>query len=157
NPQTYPNAWRNPLDPLKQPLQGEPAFDPQRGPASPRHKGWNSDGKAMPAEFEWVPLDRSLQWAAFQRLISLLRERGNDVLVIVGPSNEHMTAPQQRQANEKMREPTAQKLPRQQATVIVPPTLPGDLYADASHPLTDGYAMLAKFLFENDAFKNWAK
>jgi hypothetical protein len=34
----------------------------------------------------------------------------------------------------------------------MPPTLPSELYADASHPLDEGYAMLAKQLFENDSF-----
>ena len=34
----------------------------------------------------------------------------------------------------------------------IPPALPSDHYADASHPLGDGYAMLAKQLFEDKSF-----
>ena len=30
--------------------------------------------------------------------------------------------------------------------------MPSDLYADASHPLADGYRMLADVLFEDEAF-----
>jgi lysophospholipase L1-like esterase len=30
----------------------------------------------------------------------------------------------------------------------VPPVLPSELYADASHPLSDGYKLLAKQLSE---------
>jgi hypothetical protein len=32
--------------------------------------------------------------------------------------------------------------------------LPSDLYRDASHPLGQGYAMLARQLFENQSFKS---
>ncbi|GAH69010.1 unnamed protein product, partial [marine sediment metagenome] len=36
----------------------------------------------------------------------------------------------------------------------MPPALPSDLYVDASHPLSEGYAMLAKQLFENKSFRS---
>jgi hypothetical protein len=36
----------------------------------------------------------------------------------------------------------------------MPPALPGNLYSDASHPLAEGYAMLAKQLFENESFRS---
>ena len=34
-------------------------------------------------------------------------------------------------------------LKQKQVTVVAPETLPSELYADASHPLTDGYKLLA--------------
>jgi hypothetical protein len=76
-------------------VPGEVAPDPQRGLHSPRHRPWTASG-GTPTRFEWVALDQSMQWAAFQRLVRLLRERGNDVLVMVGPFNEHMIAQEQR-------------------------------------------------------------
>jgi hypothetical protein len=32
--------------------------------------------------------------------------------------------------------------------------LPTELYADASHPFDNGYAMIAEQLFENESFKS---
>ena len=46
-------------------VPGEAADDPARGPASRRHKPWTS-GRTSPARFDWVELDKSLQWKAFQ-------------------------------------------------------------------------------------------
>ena len=34
----------------------------------------------------------------------------------------------------------------------IPPALPSEAYADASHPLGEGYALLAQELLENEAF-----
>jgi len=42
------------------------------GPKSPRHKAWSAEGQG-PTRFEWVHLDASLQWRAFQRLLARLR------------------------------------------------------------------------------------
>ncbi len=46
--------------------------EPQRRPAtaareSPRHKPWTAGG-GKPTRFDWVGLDQSLQWQAFQRI-----------------------------------------------------------------------------------------
>ena len=154
DPPRYPNAWRNPLAPLAQGIPGEPPNDPQRGPASPRHRAWNSDG-GEPTHFEWVDPDHSLQWQGFQRVIRLLRDRGNDVLVLVGPFNEHMIATDQREEYRSLRVHIAAALRGQQVQLIVPDLLPSELYADASHPLTDGYALLARRLAANPQFQQW--
>ena len=155
-PPNYPNAWRNPLAPLKTGIPTEPANDPQRGPASPRHKAWNAGG-AEPTRFEWVDLDSSLQWHAFQRVVQLLRARGNDVMVIVGPFNEHMIALDQRATYRAMQVQVVNWLSANQCKVIAPEVLPSDLYADASHPLTQGYALLARRIHEQPQFSNWGR
>ena len=71
-PPAYPNAWRNPFSPMRSGIPTEPINDPQRGPASPRHRAWDTGasaglgtGAAELIEFEWVSLRRSLQWQAF--------------------------------------------------------------------------------------------
>ena len=153
-PPNYPNAWRNPLAPLRAPLPSEPAVDPLRGPASPRHKPWNADG-ATPAHFDWVALDASLQWGAFQRTTRLLRARGDDVLIVLGPFNEHMIAEDQLTEYRALRDRAAASLRQEGAHVIIPEALPTDLYADASHPLTSGYGLLAARLAKDPAFNRW--
>jgi hypothetical protein len=135
-------------------VPGELENDPQRGPHSPRHRPWTASG-GEPAHFDWVALDKSVQWAAFQRLVRLLRQRGNDVLVIVGPFNEHMIAPEQRPTFHGLRDGIAAWLASVRVPCIGPPTLASPLYADASHPLTEGYAELARQISQDQTFRNW--
>ena len=153
-PLRYPNGWKNLLAPVKSGIPTEPVDDPLRGPTSPRHKPWNADD-AKPIGFDWVPLDASLQWQAFQRVIHILQSRGNNVLVIIGPFNEHMIVEEQRLEYHQMRERIRGKLAAQSVVAMVPPTLPSELYADASHPLTEGYASLAKWIYGEMSFRKW--
>jgi len=37
----------------------------------------------------------------------------------------------------------------------VPDILPSELYADASHPLTAGYELLAKRIYADESFRKW--
>jgi hypothetical protein len=154
HPRHYPNAYRNPAAPLAKGIPVEPENDPDRGPASRRHKPWNVGG-AEPVEFEWVDLDKSLQWQAFQRLVQLLKERGNDVLVVLGPFNEHMVAESQRPQYRATRDRAAAWLRQSGVTLVVPEVLPSEMYADASHPLTQGYALLAQRIAGEEAFRRW--
>ncbi len=154
SPPKRPNAWRNPLGQVTMVVPGEGADDPQRGPRSSRHKPWNKEG-AEPSRFDWVPLNDSLQWQAFQRVVGLLRSRSNDVLVVVGPFNEHMIAADQRPTYRAMRDGIAAWLTQSHVAYIVPDTLPSELYADASHPLTEGYALLAKHICGQEMFRKW--
>lgn len=156
SPPQLPNAYRNPLSQIHLAVPAEPAEDPDRGPGSSRHKAWN-DGGVGAAHFDWVNLDDSLQWHAFQRTIGLLRDRGNEVLVVVGPFNEHMVAEEQRPAYQAIRDGIAEWLRRNGTAHIVPAALPTELYADASHPLTDGYALLAKTLLGQETLGRWLR
>ena len=171
NPPRCPNAWRNPLSQITLSVSSAPRDDPQRGPGSPRHKPWFDDGDLhhTPAatrnaleddaqgttRFEWVELGSSLQWQAFQRVIGRLRERGNDVLVVLGPFNEHIMAAENRPAYRELRGGIVSWLKKNQVPHVVPETLPSALYADASHPLTEGYELLARRLYANQSFREW--
>jgi hypothetical protein len=156
NPPRYPNAYKNPLAQISLTVPSAPSDDPQRGPSSPRHKAWSADGQGT-SRFEWVDLDSSLQWRAFQRILATLKARRNDVLVVLGPFNEHMLAEDNRPAYRKIRDGIATWLGQNQIPAVVPETLPSDLYADASHPLTDGYDLLAKRIYADQRFRRWLK
>ncbi len=153
-PPRRPNAWRDPLAQITFRVPAEPPHDPQRGPASSRHRPWTAGG-SRPTRFSWVGLNESLQWQAFQRLVGVLRGRGNDVLVIVGPFNEHMVAERQRAAYRQLRDAIAAWLTENRVPHVVPDALPTDLYADASHPLTAGYALLAQRIGQAPRFRVW--
>ena len=100
-------------------------------------------------------LDNSLQWGGFRRVIQVLRSRGNDVLVVVGPFNEHMIAVDQRPTYRTLREGVTSWLKSNNVHAITPETLPTEFYADASHPLTEGYEVLGRRLFEDMSFRAW--
>jgi hypothetical protein len=132
------------------------AEDPERGPKSARHKAWSAEGQG-PTKFEWVNLDASLQWHAFQRLVKELRARGNAVFVVVGPFNEHMLVEDNRPTYHKLRGEISEWLKQNQIPSAIPETLPSELYADGSHPLTQGYQLLAERLYADPQFQSWLK
>jgi hypothetical protein len=156
NPPRLPNAWKNPLSQIDFKVPPEPIVDPQRGPASKRHRPWTSGG-TTPSHFEWVDLNHSLQWHAMQKLVNMLRNRGDDVLVILGPFNEHMIASDQLGEYRSIRDGAAAWFASQRIPCVVPAMLPSNLYADASHPLTAGYALLAKEIWSDPVFEGWVK
>lgn len=161
SPPRYPNAYKNPLTQITLRVPSDSADHAERGLGSPRHKPWSSGTSGSPGQgsirFEWVELDRSLQWAAFQRLVKLLQSRGNDVLVVVGPFNEHIMTEENRATFRKLRDGVVDWLAKNRVQHVVPPTLPSPFYADASHPLTEGYKLLAERLSQDTAFQRWLK
>jgi len=154
DPPKSPNAWRNPIAQIHWSVPEEPDVDPQRGPTSARHRAWNGKG-AEPTHFEWVGTQSSLQWKAFLRTVDTLRGRHCDVLVILGPFNESMVAPDQQPTYRELRDGIAASLRARRIAAIVPAVLPSNLYADASHPLTDGYALLAGRIYHDPEFQRW--
>ncbi len=153
-PPNYPNAYKNPLAQITMRVPNAPANDPERGPASPRHKAWTKSG-ATPARFDWVSAETSLQWAAFKRTLEKLRARNNDVLVVIGPFNEHIIAPESRAAFEALRDAIKKHLAATQTHFVQPEVLPSELYADGSHPLTEGYKLLADRIAKDAGFQKW--
>ncbi len=154
SPPRYPNAYRNPFARISFKVPSAPEIDPQRGPNSPRHRPWSQDGRAT-TTFDWVSLDSSLQWRAFQRLVTRVRERGNDVMVVLGPFNVHMLTEENRPAFRSIRDGIVQWFAENKIPHIVPEVLPSQLYADASHPLTEGYELLAKQMCGDEDFHRW--
>lgn len=154
DPPRHPNSYRNPFSQITLTVPSEPRDDPQRGPQSSRHKPWSTNSSGT-TRFEWVALDQSLQWAAFQRLLGLLQARGNDVLVVLGPFNEHLMAEDNRPGFRTIRDGVAAWLTQNQIAHVVPEPLPSELYADASHPLTQGYELLARRLYADAVFQKW--
>ena len=103
NPPRYPNAVQEPTGANLTDRSFRPQDDPQRGP---RVRG-TRPGQPMArstTRFEWVELGSSLQWRAFQRVLATLEDRGNDVLVVLGPFNEHMLSEDNRPAYRKIRD-----------------------------------------------------
>ena len=113
---------------------------------------WKEKGTPT-QDFQWVELETSLQWNFFQRSIEILKARGNTVFVLVGPFNEHMLKGKSIDTYRRMKSEIETWLQQNNVPYYMPPALPSNLYVDASHPLSEGYTMLAKQLYENELFR----
>ena len=104
---------------------------------------WTRQG-ITPQDFPWVDLAGSPQWRSFQRAIDILQRRHNRVTVLICPFNEHLLTPESRARFAALKAEVESALRARGLPVIAPPLLPSELYADASHPLADGYRQMAK-------------
>jgi hypothetical protein len=94
----------------------------------------------------WVDLAGSIQWKSFLRTIDLLQQRGNTVQVLVGPFNEHLLKEPSRVKYQELKRGIMEELQARKIPFFAPEPLPSEQYGDASHPLSAGYALLAKQL-----------
>lgn len=120
---------------------------PSDGRLRHRPVPWTQQG-IRKQDFAWVDLKDSFQWRSFRRALDLLRERGNRVFVLVGPFNEHMLTERGLHGYERIRDGVAAWLKDQGVPFDAPPALPSERYADASHPLAEGYREMAERLIE---------
>jgi hypothetical protein len=104
--------------------------------------------------FEWVELGTSLQWQFFRRTIHALKARENEVFVLVGPFNEHMMTDESLEAYFDIKKQIEAWLRQNNIAYYMPAVLASELYCDASHPLSEGYALLAEQLFDNSHFRS---
>jgi len=115
---------------------------------------WTERG-IQPQDIPWIDLDTSLQWQAFRKTARLLRDRGNSVFVIIGPFNEHMLTAESRERYGTMSRQVESWLDDEAIPCFAAAPLPSDEYADASHPLSAGYARLAERVSLHSEFQRW--
>lgn len=113
---------------------------------------WVEKG-AKKQSLSWVALDTSLQWRFFRQAVERLRARGNKVFVLVGPFNEHMLNDADTATYNQIKTQAAAWFQEHGIPCFVPPALPAAQYVDASHPIGEGYALLAKEMLEQPAFQ----
>ena len=144
---TIDHPYSRPLGPIlrKRPYARE-GIPPD---ATPRP--WTEKG-IQPFGPDWVALETSLQWASFKRLVAILTDRDNRLFVLVGPFNEHMLTEESLAVYRQRIGAVESWLRRSGIAYHIPPPLPSELYADASHPLGDGYKALARRLYVQEAF-----
>ncbi|MFC1781456.1 hypothetical protein ACFLZ8_04275 [Planctomycetota bacterium] len=104
--------------------------------------------------YQWVEPEESLQWESFRRSVQLLRQRQNRLFVLVGPFNEHTIEFESMEAYRQLISEIELWLGNNNIPYLIPEVLPADLYRDASHPDGDGYAELAKQLYETSWFES---
>jgi len=145
---TLQNPYGNPLKNV--------GIDPSI-PGPTRHREetpWLERGMA-PQAFAWVGAGTSLQWQSFQDAVDTLLARGNRLFVLAGPFNEHMIKDESLAEYDAIKASVDAWLRRRGVPHVVAQILPSELYADASHPLRAGYALLARRLLADAAFQEF--
>ena len=142
---TLEHPYSNPLEAVTLQL---PSTDRR---SRPQPIPWTERG-LIKQSFPWVELAKSLQWRLFCRSIKILKRRGNRVFVLVGPFNEHMLDERSLDTYAKRKKEATAWLQKAGIPCCVPPPLPSHYYADASHPLSEGYSTLARLLLASDSF-----
>jgi len=140
------NPYSNPLAKLTAQLS-EPE-DKLNGNVSWQERGISQQ------YFGWVEPAESLQWSFFMKAIEDLRERENRVFVMVGPSNEYMLTEQSQVTYNAIKNQIEACLQEKGIRYCIVDRLPMDMYADASHPLPEGYVIVAKQLLDGGLL-NW--
>jgi hypothetical protein len=149
-------SWmlEHPYDnPLRQVTLELPSPDEPPSPP-PSTESWTAQ-RIPKANFRWVDLEKSLQWQSFRRVIEILHRRGNQVFVLVGPFNEHMLLERSLKTYRARKAFVQQWLGEAGIPYHVAEILPSETYADASHPLDNGYSLLAEHLLADAAFKRF--
>ena len=105
--------------------------------------------RSIPVQhWEWVELTSSRQWRALTDTAKLLNSRGNRVTVMIGGINPALLDKPTLAGLRRLREEAAKLLQQENISFITLPELDAALYADASHPLGTGYALLASDLLK---------
>jgi len=163
---TLENPYKNPLKAVTYNLTATPGQSPasprRRPDADDRNRNRDRNGDRIPVPnpisiingYQWVAPETSLQWNCFRRTIQLLQKRGNRVFVLVGPFNEHGLDQTSLEDYQNLKDDIELWLAANNIPYYLPPVLPVELYQDASHPTSEGYAVLAKQLFANESFQS---
>lgn len=115
---------------------------------------WTETGMKK-QNFAWVDARESLQWASFRKTAARLQANQCQLFVVLGPFNPHVLTDDSLKRYHAMEEHLETWLQEQQIPYLAPSFLPSEMYADASHPLAEGYARVASELWENRDFQQW--
>lgn len=144
---TMQHPYNCPVSALTRPLPG-----PKNAEAD-EPTSWVDRG-AKKSDVTWVELDNSLQWGFFKEAALEMRARGANVFVLVGPFNEHTLTEEDAAIYAAIKSRIETWLRVNQVPHLIPAPLPAELYADTSHPLAEGYALLAQRLLEEPTFQS---
>lgn len=140
-------------NPCENPLAALMASLPEPKNAAPEEGTSWLDGGGRKYSMAWVDLDGSVQWRFFRTAVAQLQAKGNRVFVLVGPFNEHMLTTENAATYGQIKTQIEQWLTENHVPHLVAEPLPSELYADSSHPLAEGYALLAQQLATDSAFQ----
>lgn len=144
---TIDNPYENPLKIFSKGIQFED--NKPHSPPAP----WTTKGIGE-QDYAWVELDKSYQWSSFKKAINILKSRNNEVLVIVGPFNGYMMTKECLVHYQAVRSEIESWLKQNNVSYYTALKLPSELYADASHPVAEGYRLIAEEMLNVDFIKS---
>jgi hypothetical protein len=147
---TLENPYMNPLKEITLELP-QPENRPKINPIV-----WSERGMKK-QDFPWVQVEESFQWASFTEAVNILKSRNNDVFVTLGPFNPYILTEESLARYNNMKGQMEAWLEEKGIDYKSLPDLPSENYADASHPLKEGYARIAQQLFDTQSFMKQVK
>jgi len=147
---TIQNPYKNPLRAITLEIP-VPENRPESKPVTWAERGMEKQ------DFPWVQVEDSFQWDSFKKVVEILRARKNGVFVILGPFNPYILTAESLQRYNIMKSEMERWLEGEGISYRSPSDLPSEYYADASHPLKEGYARIAEELFEMESFRKWVR
>ena len=145
---TIQNPYKNPLKAITLKVPA-PENRPKSKPVSWTERGMKEQ------DFPWVQVEESFQWDSFKKAIKILEARRNKVFVILGPFNTYILTEESLNRYNIMKGKMEKWLEEEGVSYRSIPELPSEYYADASHPLREGYAQIAQELSETESFQKW--
>ncbi len=145
---TMDNPYKNPLKIFSKGIQFED--NKPHSPPAP----WTTKGIGD-QNYAWVDLDKSYQWSSFKKAINILKSRNNEVLVIVGPFNGYMMTKECLARYTGLKSRIESWLKQNNVSYYMALELPSELYADASHPVAEGYRLIAEEMLKTDFIKSF--
>lgn len=142
------NPYTNPLSVINLEIPA-PVNRPKSKPIT-----WHERGIKI-QDFSWIPPDESFQWISFKRVINILSERGNEVFILLGPFNPYILTEESFRRYQSMKSTMENWFQDNNLNYYSVPDLPSDYYADASHPLQEGYKKIAVDLYKTESFRKW--
>ncbi len=128
----------------------------EEGHTSNATMDWYESGIAE-QNWPWIDLTASRQFQAFRNTALMLRQNGNEVVVLLGTINPFMQNPECLERYRKLMAQAEELLSQAKDssgnTLVVLPELPSEEYGDSSHPLMKGYDRLADFLISKGLFQ----
>jgi hypothetical protein len=145
---TIQNPYKNPLKAITLEIP-TPENRPKSNPVTWTERGMKKQ------DFSWVQVEQSFQWNSFREVIEILKARNNEVFVILGPFNPYILTAESLERYNDMKSEMEKWLEGEGVSYRSLSDLPSGYYADASHPLKEGYAGIAEELFETESFRRW--
>ena len=106
-------------------------------------------------DFPWVDVTESFQWRSFLKLIDILERRGNRVFVLIGPFNPYILTKGSLRRYDEVKKEMEKQLRKRDMDFLSFSNLPSEYYADASHPLKEGYRRMAEEMLDAESFRKW--
>ena len=147
---TIQNPYRSPVSAISLEVPA-PENRPKRRPISWQERGIKKQ------DFLWVETENSFQWRSFKKVIETLKSRNNEVFVLIGPFNTFILTQESFNRYNATKNKVEKWLEANGTSYCTVPDLPSGHYADASHPLKEGYLEIAWQLLKNNSFKEWMK